>query len=180
MSSLKESGSYWESTGSYRMADYYKRIVQRLEKQSVITETGCREWAGGPHNRLVYSYGVVTVKWPTVSSGRKTLYAHRAMYMASNNIAALPEGVEVSHRCHNSWCVNLAHLTAEARDVNTDRQSCRRTHSQNPQLEIKCPHVPSCIFVVKPSRFNDRIDCFGVSTRFQAIFSIFSMLFIEF
>ena len=62
------------------------------------------------------------------------------------------KGLEVSHLCHQSRCIEASHLIQESGALNRDRQPCAkaqlititcdcgRTHTVNP-----CQHEPACI-----------------------------------
>lgn len=56
---------------------------------------------------------------------RKCVTAHRASYiMAYHKRKDL--SMEISHRCHQSLCVNPAHLSHETHEINVEREDCRR------------------------------------------------------
>ena len=130
------------------MASYGHDILQRVLRNSVSVGGGCRIWIKGPYNRLAYPYGSMRLKWPRPDDSSIVMYVHRLVYLVNNNMETLPEGVEVSHRCHNSRCVAIDHLVAEPRATNADRQKCRRHSQGTSSLEQACPHNPKCIVVV--------------------------------
>lgn len=69
-------------------------------------ESGCIEYAGGG---LKHKYGLVSI---TINSIRKSVPAHRALYMAVNNCFDLPSNIHIRHKCDNPCCVNINHLVA--------------------------------------------------------------------
>ena len=79
----------------------------------------CNQKPGGP------KYGRLKV---TLPNGQKNvLLAHRFVYMLHYNMPHLPADLHVSHKCHESLCINALHLSLEPKHVNTSRNSCRGT-----------------------------------------------------
>lgn len=86
-------------------------------------------------------YGRLKVTWP---NGRKKNYlAHRFMHMLSNDKESIPEGLHVSHLCHESLCINPAHLSLEPAHINNERQICKNLIPEHCQ---KHGMYPECIF----------------------------------
>ena len=72
-------------------------VVDRL--LSLLDTTGeCWEWTGCRKNRR---YGSMTVD-------NKTVAAHRVAYKLFKG--DIPTGINVLHRCDNTWCCNPEHL----------------------------------------------------------------------
>jgi hypothetical protein len=71
---------------------------ENLERDAVRTESGCLEW---PYYRNEKGYGRVTINDANV-------YVHRLVWAIANG--AIPEGLQVLHRCDNPPCFELGHL----------------------------------------------------------------------
>lgn len=56
---------------------------------------------------LKHAYGLVSV---TIDGKRKSVPAHRALYMALNDVLSLPSQTLIRHKCDNPRCVNIDHL----------------------------------------------------------------------
>ena len=59
--------------------------------------------------------------------GWKTQYVHRLALLFDRGWSLLDveeEGMDVSHLCHNTLCINAAHLSYEPHAVNMLRRSC--------------------------------------------------------
>lgn len=86
--------------------NYKTYILSRVLSNSVKRENGCIEYAGG---NLKHPYGLVSI---TIEGRRKSVPAHRALFMAWNNCLDLPSNIHVRHKCDNPCCVNIEHLIA--------------------------------------------------------------------
>jgi hypothetical protein len=89
---------------------------------------GCIKWGGPRSGNKWPQYGRMWVLIPG-QSNRKRLHVHRLVYMCHHNILELTPGLHGSHLCHNSLCVNAAHLNLEPQSINNQRQSCGDTCS---------------------------------------------------
>lgn len=78
-----------------------KRLLERLERRSVWTESGCREWSGA-RDRQGYGF-------TSFGTYKKTMRAHRAAYALHHGLPMDFDGV-VCHRCDNPPCCNPEHL----------------------------------------------------------------------
>ena len=112
---------------------FYDRLRRRMEK-NVISKTafnkGCWLWAGSMKSNS--TYGTCYLSLP--KGDRMRVNAHRASYIAFNEIFVLP--LDISHCCHESSCVNPNHLSHEPHDINIERERCRKAggcfgHSYN-------------------------------------------------
>ena len=84
--------------------NYRYSIIERLKAKSIARDNGCIEYAETKHK-----YGLVSI---TLDMIRKSVPAHRAMYMAMNDCLDLPSRVHIRHKCDNPKCVNIEHLIA--------------------------------------------------------------------
>lgn len=93
-------------------------------------KTDCRIWKGPrkPPTRAGKVYGYSTLKLPG-DTKRKKRYAHRIAYMYAHRLLEdqLGKNKHVSHRCHNTLCVNPEHLSLEDPAVNNARTLCVRS-----------------------------------------------------
>ncbi len=87
--------------------------------------SGCWIWTGAMHQ---HGYGQFGIRG-------KVLRAHRASYEFL--VGAIPEDLEIDHRCFTKCCVNPLHLEAVTHQENTRRSAlfrrlafCKRGHSR--------------------------------------------------
>ena len=122
------------------MDQWFNSQLQRVQSRAGIDLKGCLVWQGGPYNITRYKYGAIRITNPMHGGASKVEYVHRLVYQCANHLNQLPEGLDVSHRCHNSHCVREDHLILEPHAVNLDRIQC--------ELEGECmgTHAPHCIF----------------------------------
>lgn len=67
--------------------------------------------------------------------GGKTMVAHRVAYMLQ--VGPIPDGYEVDHLCHNTGCINPAHLEAVTQEENLRR---RDEHNGIGEYRTHCPY----------------------------------------
>jgi hypothetical protein len=94
-----------------------RRIEEREEwiaaRAAEPNDGGCWEWPQGKGS----GYGQT---WDRAA--QKMVKAHRVLYRLF--VGEIPEGMELDHLCHNSSCVNPAHL-----EPVTHAENVRRGHS---------------------------------------------------
>ena len=91
-------------------------VKNRILQNSVVRDSGCIEYANG---KLKHKYGLISI---TLDMNRKSVPAHRAMYMAVNDCLDLPSNIHIRHKCDNPCCVNIDHLEPGTPKDNT--QDC--------------------------------------------------------
>jgi hypothetical protein len=110
------------------------RLRIRLEEKSTpVPESGCWLWLGNPN---ASGYGLVT------HMGRSIL-AHRAAHIIFKG--AIPEGMEVCHKCDTPLCINPAHLFAAThgenmRDAHRKGRKSNKRES-NPRAKVTSSQV---------------------------------------
>lgn len=88
------------------MYDNYKIwVTTRILERSVKQPNGCIEYQGNAGHK----YGLISI---TIDGVRKSVPAHRALYMAVNDCFDLPREVQIRHKCDYQRCVNIEHLIA--------------------------------------------------------------------
>lgn len=87
-----------------------QRFWSKVEKEP----NGCWKWAGSTKaNRCGVRYGKVWIR-------RHWYVAHRVSWSMSHG--QIPEGMVVDHRCHNTLCVNPAHLHMVTNQENSENR----------------------------------------------------------
>jgi hypothetical protein len=110
----------WHRTGNALgiMPSADERFWSKVEK----TDT-CWNWIGSRHPR---GYG----QFYSERNGRKNLvWAHRESYV--RHIGPIPEGLYIDHMCHNTSCVNPAHLRAVSQKQNIENQGSTRSDNKS-------------------------------------------------
>lgn len=105
-------------------------IISRILSRSIKRENGCIEYGGG---NLKHKYGLISV---TLSGHRMSLPAHRAMYIAVNQVFDLPSNIYIRHKCDNPCCVNIKHLEA-----GTAKDNARDTIERGRRAATYAPHT---------------------------------------
>lgn len=87
-----------------KMYDNYKVwVANRILTRCVKRENGCIEYQGNNGHK----YGLISI---TIDGNRKSVPAHRALWMAMNDRFDLPREIQIRHKCDNTRCVNIEHL----------------------------------------------------------------------
>lgn len=123
-----------------------KPIEQRLQENSVLTESGCIEWT---KCRDKDGYGRITVGSRTDSS-RRTMQVHVLAWTHING--SVPEGMLVCHTCDNPPCLELSHLflgtnadnmrdmSEKGRGRGQSKTECLRGHEYTPENTLIKPN----------------------------------------
>jgi len=86
------------------MHDNYKIwVANRILARSIKRDNGCIEYQGNDGHK----YGLISI---TIDGNRKSVPAHRALWMAVNDRFDLPREIQIRHKCDNPRCVNADHL----------------------------------------------------------------------
>ena len=99
---------------------YSKKLAAKSTKSA--NNGQCIIWTGATRN-CGARYGVLCCK---IDDEWKTLYVHRLSFMFSRNwdLQEMDQpNMDTSHLCHNSLCVNAAHLSYEPHNVNRNRST---------------------------------------------------------
>jgi hypothetical protein len=87
------------------MRTYGYDVSSRILNRSIKRENGCIEYRGDKPTK--HPYGLISI---TINGYRKSIPAHRAIYMALNDCFDLSRNIVVRHKCDNPRCVNIEHL----------------------------------------------------------------------
>jgi hypothetical protein len=85
--------------------NYRHWVSSRILARSVKRYNGCIEYAGD--HPLKHKYGLISI---TIDGMRKSVTAHRALWMAIHDRFDLPSHIQIRHKCDNPRCVNDDHL----------------------------------------------------------------------
>ena len=91
-------------------ADEKQRFWGKVEKRP----DGCWEWTGNTvANQCGFRYGRVSIR-------RHKYLVHRVSWGMSHG--RIPDGLVIDHRCHNTLCVNPAHLHVVTNQENDENR----------------------------------------------------------
>ena len=100
---------------------------EKLQKNSILGPNGvCMLWQGCLKKCGTSKYGVFKSQIPPETKS-KQLYVHRLAYVLGHGLSMSDidqKNMHVSHLCHNSACMNPAHLSYEPDYVNIYRRTC--------------------------------------------------------
>ena len=106
-------------------AAFVGKYSQKLtENSNLAPNNECILWHGTLKSGKTPQYGIIHIKF---DGAWKTVLVHRLQYMLNMHMhyLDLDSDMDVSHRCHNSLCINPAHLSYEPRFINNNRMSCK-------------------------------------------------------
>jgi hypothetical protein len=84
-------------------SNYKTFVLDRILSRSIKRHNGCVEYQGN----WKHAYGLISI---TINGKRKSVPAHRALWMAAHDRFDLPKAVQIRHKCDNPRCVNEQHL----------------------------------------------------------------------
>lgn len=111
--------------------NYIHWIKHRILIHSTLRESGCIEYADG---KTKHTYGLVSI---TVDMIRKSVPAHRALWMAVNDRLDLPRNIYIRHKCDNPKCVNIEHLLPGTPKDNSQDMLDRRRRAKTNRLHTR-------------------------------------------
>ena len=105
------------------MEDFKKKYFGKIMSKTHQASNGqCMLWTGTKKKGT--SYGVICCFW----QGKfRTFSVHRLVFVFHNGLHIddiTQSGMDVSHLCHNTLCVNPQHLSYEPHQTNTVRRAC--------------------------------------------------------
>ena len=118
-----------ESAVSVRWRRWVMKTAEKIRSRGRRDSSGCLTWTGAKtrsHPRAE-PYGVVYIR-PPFSTKRKKFRVHQMAYIAAHsqtNYGMNDVSFDISHLCHNSLCVEVAHLSREPRSINNHRKICK-------------------------------------------------------
>lgn len=92
-------------------------LKQRLMSKIFITENGCWQWTGAIFKKKYGNYAQIRMGRRGFSKNTK---AHRVSYELF--VGTVPDGLELDHLCHNTLCINPAHLEPVTHAENMKRR----------------------------------------------------------
>ena len=110
---------------------------------------GCHIWTGALGGKRSYDGGsrYVVVKFTHPFTKKKTVLNSHVVsfFFHTGLLPSKPEGIEISHICNKSSCINPEHLSREPHVVNAERTRC-----VSRRLCLGHDSYPDCLFLTKP------------------------------
>lgn len=122
---LAMCSSSFPSVKMEEMETFKKKYFNKIMSHTTLASNGqCQLWGRAKKKSKGGHYGIISCYWRGKS---RTFSVHRLVLVFSrgwhlDDIS--DDGIEVSHLCHNSLCVNPQHLSYEPHQVNTIRRAC--------------------------------------------------------
>lgn len=86
----------------------------------------------------IWTAGLNSVGYGKIRLGGRHVYAHRVSY--SLTYGTIPPGMVIDHMCHNSVCVNPAHLQAVTQKQNMENRAGPARHSKTGVRGVSAHH----------------------------------------
>lgn len=112
--------------------NYQYDVKWRILNHSVKRDNGCIEYRGD--SNLKHRYGLISI---TVDGKRKSVPAHRALWMAIHNQFDLPGNIIIRHKCDNTRCVNEEHLLGGSHKDNSNDKFERGRNAKKYRLHTR-------------------------------------------
>ena len=121
------------------------RVIEGFYRDGDIihNDTDCDLMVKGERSKSGYCRRHLTLTMKSGETKRCHVYLHVLVYLLKNRLNTMPEGLEVSHLCHQTNCLNVLHLRAETRSVNMRRKRCNEDGVCYPQSH---EGADDCIF----------------------------------
>ena len=121
------------------MAEQFQRKLVEIQQNVTINpRTGC-------HLTNILPYKGHRYPRTSYRHNRKTFqpFVHTFVYFVGNNLHpnGTRPGYEVSHLCHNKFCILLSHLTLEPKARNLYRRACNKRRSCYGHMGPKCMYL---------------------------------------
>ena len=122
---------------------YIEKRADSFAHQYKEDKNGCFTWMGAVRRCTLdngQTYGVFKLTEKPLTA--ITVYAHVfAYFIKHQELPSRTPAIDISHICHHPRCVNVLHLSKEARQINQQRRQCKATRTC-----IGHGLHPNCIF----------------------------------
>lgn len=143
--------------------NYKHDIIHRVLSQSIPVTSGCIIYKP---EKLKHKYGLISI---TINGKRKPIPAHRALYMATNELWELPRSVMIRHKCDNPRCINIDHLIPGTALDNMhdciDRRRRAKKYKKHTRIRIHSKEKVDAIRTAT-GRIQTIADTYGVSNSY--------------